>query len=174
MIYQRKSPRWKDYDYTSSWWYFVTVCTKDREHYFGEIIDKEMRLSHIWEICEQEILHIEQSRESIQIHEYIIMPNHIHMIIIISTGRDGSSNRPLENISNNKDDLSNHPYEGPSLWAIIKLFKWNITKYANLHNLPFARQSRYHDHIIRNKNEYDKIRYYIKTNPSHRDNDSLK
>jgi hypothetical protein len=55
----------------------------------------------------------------------------------------------------------------------INAFKWNVTKFANANNIPFARQSRYHDHIIRNENEYDRITYYIQTNPQHREKDSL-
>ena len=51
------------------------------------------------------------------------------------------------------------------------MFKGAITKYANAHNIPFARQSRYHDHIIRNSTEYDRIEYYIQTNPENREKD---
>lgn len=171
MIHQRKSPRWKEYDYTLPWWYFVTICTLDRKHYFGKISDGLMTLSEIGKVCEKEILHIEESRINIQIHEYIIMPNHIHMIIIISDSRDGSSNRPHNNV-NNKDDFLNHPYKWPSLWSIIKLFKGKITKYTLNNHITFARQSRYHDHIIRNEDEYNHIKYYIQTNPLNRSTDS--
>lgn len=45
------------------------------------------------------------------------------------------------------------------------MFKWNITKYAKQNDLPFQRQSRYHDHIIRNEKSYNNIKYYIQTNP---------
>lgn len=71
------------------------------------------------------------------------------------------------------DGLTNRPYEWPLLGAIIKLFKWNITKYAQIHNIPFARQSRYHDHIIRNENEYNNIKRYIQNNPKKRTEDKM-
>jgi hypothetical protein len=60
-----------------------------------------------------------------------------------------------------------------TLWSIIRNIKSRVTKYANQNNITFARQSRYHDHIIRNENEYNRIKYYIQTNPTNRDTDSL-
>lgn len=170
MIHNRKSPRKKGYDYTSPWWYFVTICTKNREHYFGTNIDGQMILSSLGEICKQEILDTEQKRPHIRIDEYIVMPNHIHLLMIIgnkpytTVGTDG-------NPSFIQDTLPRVPTE--SLWSIIRNIKSRVTKYANLNNLIFARQSRFHDHIIRNENEYRRIKYYIQTNPTNRENDSL-
>jgi len=198
----RKSPRMKWYDYRSPWWYFVTICTKDREHYFGKIVkncrdtsimcpESAMELTDIWKYCLDEIKRIEAIRKNVYIHNHIVMPNHIHMIVvlgewdtqwndqnIISNRRDASVMRPPWIINPTGDDqystvgaiktgvgLLNRPYDGPSLGNIIKLFKWNITKYANQNNIPFARQSRYHDHIIRNQKSYEQIAWYIQTNP---------
>jgi putative transposase len=79
----RKSPRWKDYDYCSDGCYFVTIVTKDREYYFGNIVDGKMILNEIGIICEQEIAITNKMRENVDILEYIIMPNHIHCIINI-------------------------------------------------------------------------------------------
>lgn len=177
MIYQnRKSPRWKEYDYTSPGWYFVTICTKDRKHYFGEIIDGDMILNEIGIICEQEILHMEQSRKYIQIHEYIVIPNHVHILLVISeypiiVGVDHQST--LDNEWSILGDLSNRPYNGPSLSSIVKLLKWNITKFAQKNDILFMWQRSFHDHIIRNEQEYDKIKHYIQTNPANRSTDSL-
>jgi REP element-mobilizing transposase RayT len=79
----RTSPRRSDYDDTSSGAYFVTICTVGRQHYFWEVEDGEMRLNDIGKICEQKIKHIEQSRSYVEIHEYIVMPNHIHILLIL-------------------------------------------------------------------------------------------
>jgi hypothetical protein len=65
------------------------------------------------------------------------------------------------------------PYKGPTLSSIIKIFKWNVTKFAESYNKGFARQSRYHDRIIRNSTEYDRIAYYIQTNPENWNKDGL-
>ena len=76
--------RWyQRYDYTSPGGYFVTICTKDRMHYFGEIVDGEMRLNTLGQICKQHIQQID-TRKNVQIHEYVVMPNHVHIIVIIS------------------------------------------------------------------------------------------
>ncbi len=176
----RKSPRAQRYDYTSPWWYFITICTKDRAHYFGEI-DRDdssnhpiMKLNELGKYCDQEIQRL-SDRKSVNVHERIVMPNHIHILLIMSeypiVGVDHQST--LNNRSSISDDLSNRPYDGPSLSSIVKLLKWNITKYAQEHDIIFARQRSFHDHIIRNEDEYNKIRHYIKTNPQNRNTDSL-
>ena len=87
--YQRKSPRRKEYDYTSPGVYFITICTKDREHYFGEIekgeIEKgEIILNQLGKYCAQEIMLLETKRKNVEIHEYIVMPNHVHMIMVMN------------------------------------------------------------------------------------------
>ena len=224
MIHNRKSPRKKGYDYTSPWGYFVTICTKDRNHYFGDIgrgdsinhpnyfgdigrddsinhpnyfgdIGRDdsknhpiMKLSQIGKICDQEIQKLSQ-RKSVDVHERIVMPNHIHILLIVDkytiVGADHQSaincqwsgdlsNRPYdEPINRPYDDPINRPYDGPSLSSIIKLLKWNISKMALQNNIPFWWQRSFHDHIIRNEHEYDRIKYYIQTNPANREKDSL-
>ncbi len=78
---QRKNLRLQNYDYSQPWWYFVTICTKNREHFFGEIIDGEMILNKYWKIVHEEIT--SPIRKNICIDTFIIMPNHIHAIIVI-------------------------------------------------------------------------------------------
>jgi len=187
----RKSPRAQRYDYTSPWWYFVTICTKDRAHYFGEIGRDDssnhpiMIFNELGKYCDQEIQRL-SDRKSVDVHERVVMPNHIHILLIMSeypiVGVDHQSTlnnkiewqkSTLNNRSSISDDLSNRPYDGPSLSSIVKLFKWNITKYTQEHDIIFARQRSFHDHIIRNEEEYNRIKYYIQTNPQNRDTDSL-
>ena len=195
---QRKSPRRSDYDYASSGGYFITICTKNRQHYFGEIIDGKICLNELWKICEQQIKHIEVTRSYVEIREYIIMPNHIHLLLILWTNskarswyrRDdlvGRQNEWYINENGNKGQatsLSLHiihhdDYFWPSLWSIIWIFKSNVTKHIQKSwvTIPywdrFARQSRYHDHIIRNEKEYNQIKYYIQTNPQNRELDTF-
>jgi REP element-mobilizing transposase RayT len=92
----RKNPRASRYDYTSAGVYFVTVCTRDREEYFGRIIDKKMILNEIGNICEEEIHRMVQKRPSVDLHEYVIMPNHVHLLLCVGEWktnnicRDGS------------------------------------------------------------------------------------
>jgi hypothetical protein len=107
-----------------------------------------------------------------------------------SDSRDGSLNRPNTSythidILNDADTLNKincsdaltmrpYGYKWPTLGNIIKLFKWNVTKYTQTHNIPFARQSRYHDHIVRNEQAYNHIKHYIHTNPSKRETDQFR
>lgn len=164
----RKSPRWKDYDYGSEWCYFVTIVTKDREQYFGKIVDGEMVLNEIGIICKQEIIQTQTIRLNVEIHEFVVMPNHIHVIIIIcntTVGTCGNTSATWLWSLLWSDALQCVPTQ--SLWSIVRNIKSRVTKYANIHNISFARQSRYHDHIIRNSTEYDRIKYYIQANPEH-------
>ena len=180
----RKSPRWSEYDYSSEWCYIVTIVTKNREHYFGEICRDvflgrpQMILNELGKYCEQEIVITNKMRENVDILEYIIMPNHIHCIInickrnIVGTCSNTSANNKLNSDALPwSDALPCVPTE--SLWSIVRNIKSRVTKYANAHNITFARQSRYHDRIIRNSTEYDRIAYYIQINPENREKDSL-
>jgi len=185
MLPQRKSPRWKEYDYTSPWWYFITICTKHREHYFGEIRrdmglpcpEYTMHLSEIGKICEQELEIMINKRPSVDMHAYVIMPNHVHLLFVIKECRDTGLPCPIKDHNDDrrdmglpypiiKDDASIRPYEpwiitNQSVWSIIWWRKSAVTKQCNLRWLSFARQSRYHDHIIRNEDSYNRIKYYI-------------
>ena len=83
--HHRKTLRAQRYDYTSPGAYFVTICTKDRVHYFGEIVNGKMVMNELGKICIQEIIETQQRRSHLRIDEYIVMPNHIHMMIIVRT-----------------------------------------------------------------------------------------
>lgn len=110
-FYSRKTPRAQRYDYHSAGMYFVTICTQDRVHYFGHIVDKKMILSHIGKICDHEI-HQLNHRKTVDVHERIVMPNHVHVLLYMNelkendVRRDASSMRPIS-----KDGLSNRPYD---------------------------------------------------------------
>lgn len=81
--YHRKSIRLKDYDYSQPGEYFVTICTYDHECTLGEIINGEMRLNKIGKIVKEEWLRTENIRPGIELDVFVIMPNHIHGIIVI-------------------------------------------------------------------------------------------
>lgn len=177
MSHQRKSPRWKEYDYTSPGWYFITICTKDREHYFGEIQNGEMILNELGQFTTIQRCKISDHYPMVDCHEFICMPNHIHGILIIrDVGTQFLASDTTNQWSMTYKNTSLQQSFIPKSWslgAIIRGYKIWITKYANQNNITFARQWRYHDHIIRNEQEYNRIKYYIKTNPANRDNDSL-
>ncbi len=189
----RQTPRAQRYNYTSGGGYFITICTAGRQHYFGEVIDGYMQLNDIGKIIDQQIKSLPDKRPTIDVHEYIIMPNHIHLLIIMDEWRrDDTSGRPLINWNNDNQGhaeiVSLHSKQAPrpeygSLWYIINQFKWWCTREINKQSaewkikIPywdiFARQPRYYDHIIRNQDSYNKIKYYIETNPQNRADDTF-
>jgi putative transposase len=83
-IHQRRSIRLTEYDYTGAGAYFVTVCSHGRECLFGEVVDEAVRLNEFGEIVREEWLRSAEIRKEIILDEFIIMPNHIHGIIIIN------------------------------------------------------------------------------------------
>jgi putative transposase len=83
-IHHRRSVRLRGYDYSQEGLYFVTICTQNRECLFGEIISGQMRLNPMGEIAQAEWIKTEQMRPNIQLHDSIVMPNHIHGIIQIT------------------------------------------------------------------------------------------
>jgi len=82
-IHHRRSVRLKDYDYSKEGLYFITICTKDRECLFGNIIEDSIILNDVGEIILKEWLNTEKIRKNIVLHDFVIMPNHIHCIIEI-------------------------------------------------------------------------------------------
>lgn len=189
-MHHRKSPRASRIDYTASAAYFVTICTKDREHYFGEVVDGKMMLNNVGIYTTEHRDHISDHYPFVRTDTFVCMPNHIHGILIIGEHERQSIIQPWivgtqffaswndeHNNSNpmrTDKNLSLHAScPSWSLGAIIRGFKIWITKYATSNNIPFHRQPRYHDHLIRNEWEFEKIVWYIQTNPQNREQDSL-
>lgn len=197
LLRDRKTPRAKWHDYKGGE-YFVTICTKDRVHYFGEVCGGEMQLTSIGEMLKQEIENTEKIRGGdISIPLYVIMPNHVHLIVVVSC-RDASHASSASHASDVKKDarsvmdacdasLQGQGQEadrmdriqqgqgfGPqskNLGSVIRGIKSAVTRFANENNIPFGWQSRYHDHIVRNQDEMNRIAEYIETNPIRWDND---
>ena len=98
---QRKNIRLRDYDYSGSGYYFITICSKDRKALFwkvGATLGRQFNkppLSNIGEIINAEINKINSIYKNVEINNYVIMPNHIHMIIILH-GESGTTNGPAK------------------------------------------------------------------------------
>jgi len=161
-IHHRKSIRLQEYDYSQSGYYFVTICTHKRENIFGKIIDSKMILNELGEIIKDELLKSEEIRDEIKIDYYVIMPNHIHAIIIIEKQKSDSSDIVVAN--------GRSPLRMPSksLSSFISGFKSVCTKRVNIIRnslgIPLW-QRNYYEHIIRNEKELFEIRKYIENNP---------
>ena len=149
---KRKPTRLKNYDYSTNGAYFVTICSHNRKNIFCNIVGQglapaEVKLSSFGIIANQEILALEKRYTNVEIDKYIIMPNHIHAIIVINNKTAGAS--PC-----------------PTLSDIVCAFKSFTTRKCRLIDSKLkVWQTSFHDHIIRNENDYLKIWNYIETNP---------
>lgn len=162
--YRVESIRLKNWDYSNNGYYFITICTKEKEHFFGNIIDGKMILNDIGKIINDEWYKSEKMRPNIILDEFIIMPNHIHGIIIINNEMNNAVNHVETHCNaslqphnaDKKNNLSN----------IIRGFKSSSTKLIHILGFNnFAWQPRFYEHIIRNEKSLQKIRNYIITNP---------
>lgn len=181
--FNRRSIRLQSYDYSQEGLYFITICCQDRIHRFGEVINGEMVLNQYGKIAEKEWLNTEKIRPNVQLCEYVIMPNHMHGIIIICTGelnsptlntstRTGESHSPT---IQQKGEF-NSPLRGTSntVGAIVRGYKSAVTKWMRQNSDVHALwQRNYYEHIIRDEKSYQNISLYIQNNPFNWQNDKF-
>lgn len=169
---------WHDYDGGA---YFITICTKNSEHFLGEIEKGEMVLSEIGEYTRQCIEQIPQHNPYAEIPLYVIMPNHLHLIVyIVETVHAPSPKQP----SNDNPETVRAPSLRPNRWkndivneemqfiskqknrlaVAIGSLKSAVTHFANQTPDYFAWQTRFHDRIIRDQPEMNRIAAYIQNN----------
>ncbi len=120
----RRSIRLKNYDYSQKGSYFITIVTQNRKHLFGKIEDGKMILSSVGRIVEEEWLNTIQLRPNVSLGEFIIMPDHMHMIVTITT--------QVEKKDNDEWIHSNPKSPSHTIGAIIRGFKGASTKKINL------------------------------------------
>lgn len=179
----RQSIRLEKYDYTKQGSYFVTICTQNREHLFGEITSNNIKLNDAGKMVLSVWNEIPEFYNKIQIDEFIIMPNHIHGIIQI-TDTVGAGPCACPNICGQPQGGGQPQGVAPtvlSLPDVVHRFKTMTTKkYTDgvKQNdwIPFPRklwQRNYWEHIVRNENELNQIRDYIRHNPQKWEMDKL-
>ena len=177
--YRTASARLQTWNYAWDAAYFVTICTKNREHFFGEIENAIMNLSAIGIIANDLWHEIKNHARNIQLGEFIVMPNHIHGIVILD-GNDGGDDVGTLGIVETGHALSLRPnpqstpqtpgqqrFQNPgknSLSSIIGSYKSAVTKHAHRLKFNFDWQSSFHDHIIRDDKSFQNISPYIKNN----------
>ena len=199
-IHHRKSIRIKGYDYASEGAYYVTICSHKRECIFGEVVEEEMRLNDTGEIVREEWLRTPVIRREVELDAFIVMPNHLHGIIIIKDHSVGTHRYASKEHQHGPKE-HRHTAKGPqtdtvvvrthggaeengpfvrthggaslqrksgTLGSIIAGFKSAATtKINDLRKTPRAPvwQGKFHDHIIRDQADLDRIREYISLNP---------
>jgi REP element-mobilizing transposase RayT len=161
----RKDLRMKDYDYSQAGYYFVTLCTEDKGHVLCDIIDGFTKLNNSGEMIKKWIIKLNDKYENVQLDEFVIMPNHIHFIVVI-VGAD-----PCVSPLGISDNAGTHM--GVPLHTIIQWFKTMSTNeyikgVKDGQYKPFYKrlwQRNYYEHVIRKDSELHEIREYIVNNP---------
>ncbi|MFC6096659.1 transposase [Flavobacterium qiangtangense] len=148
--YRIPSARLQSWDYSNNGAYFITICTKSRKHYFGKILKGEMQLSDIGKLAVQFWLEIPNHFQSVELGNFVVMPNHVHGILIINS-----------NLRSQKEQFS-----ASTISTMVGSYKSIVTKMSRQKNTDFGWQSRFHDHIIRNSESYERIQNYIENNPA--------
>lgn len=204
-----RAPWW---DYSRDGAYFVTICTKGRLHFFGEVVNGEMCLSEIGQIATEMWKGIPDHFPFVHLDEFVVMPSHMHGIIIIdrrdtvetlhATATTQVPHPPVETLhatslpqiptptveplhatappqvspptvdtlhatslpQKNEAMAAISPRSG-SLATIIRSYKSAVSREARPIHADFAWQTRYHEHIIRKAEVFERIRYYIINNP---------
>ena len=136
-FYSRKSARIPNYDYSSRNYYFVTICSNKRRCIFGD----PDHLNFLGKTVEENIVRLSSHYEAVRIDKYVVMPNHVHMIVVLESQRD-------------------------NLNQIIAQYKSGVTRVLRKSGYEMdVWQRSYHDHVIRNQQAYEKIWLYIDSNP---------
>lgn len=193
--YRIESARLKGFDYSSPGSYFVTIDTEGMIWWFGDVANGQMKLSQIGEIVAEEWLKTPTIRPTVTLDEWRVMPNHMHGIIMIHESKSAASSGQIPFVDWEKSfvvpivettdpvvSTGMTPAGKPkpklkpnSLGSILGQFKSKCT--SRIHDEGFADfqwQERFHDRIIRDEGELDRIRQYIIDNPLNWETDSRK
>lgn len=163
-IKHRKLNRLNGYDYSRNGFYFVTICTKDREDFFGRIENDKMILNEYGKIAEKYWLEIPKHFSNCKLYEFVIMPNHVHGIVIIENDIIVWNN----DIVLNNDRCSIQGNRNMELLPkIISQYKSSVTREIRkqFDNFHFGWQKSFYDNIIRDAKSLNNIRQYIINNP---------
>jgi REP element-mobilizing transposase RayT len=161
----RRSIRFKDFDYSQTGAYFITICTDNMECLLGNIKSGKVELTNIGEKAQQFWSEIPLHFKNIKLDEYIIMPNHIHGILMIFKNESVGAQYIEPHIDNK---LNLHEFQktvSNSIGSVVRSFKASVTRWSNENKITFKWQRNFYERVIRNENELDKIREYIYYNP---------
>ena len=201
--HNRRSIRFKGYDYTQAGLYFITICCQNRACLFGEIENGKMMLNDAGAIANDCWLNIPNHFPNAILHEYVIMPNHVHGIIELVGANNHSpktnNHSPVSKLHSPKNKKNNNsvigdnraknvsvigdnraknvsPLRSPSktVGSVVRGFKIGVTKWMRQNTDTFyIWQRNYWEHIIRDDISYENISQYIINNPTKWNNDKL-
>lgn len=166
--HKRRSIRLKGYDYSQAGLYFITICVKDRECLFGKIEHDEMMLNKLGNIANNFWMEIPKHYPQVELHEHVVMPNHLHGIIEIMDAQTETNVGTRHGVSlhQHHNRKFSQPISG-SISTIINQYKSSVKRWCNKNGHEYFQwQPRFHDHIIRSMDEYHNIANYIINNPA--------
>lgn len=154
-MFTRKVLRLNNFDYSGDGFYFVTICSAHKAELFGKVVNEIVVLNNLGRIVEDSWLKVGSLHENIRLDEYVIMPNHVHGIIIIE---DNVADANFASTTQRTEML---------LSKVIQQFKRAVTIQINKERSGKGAiwQRSYFDRVIRNEKELYQIRNYIRQNP---------
>lgn len=177
--YRIPSARLQSWDYGSDGYYFITICTAHMEHYFGEVRDGEMIHNELGKIADKYWEEIPVRFPFVELGNYVVMPNHVHGILIINkpmannveTRLIASLPQPLPNdlpdVQKKRGGITaeKNPMFHDNISRVIRWYKGCCSFECRKIHADFGWQSRFYDHIIRDAQSFENIQHYIETNP---------
>jgi putative transposase len=155
----RKSTRLKNYDYSTPGYYFVTICTQNRQCWLGEVQNSQMKLNSNGRIVEEAWRNLPSHFPTVQLDQYILMPNHLHGILVVGA----TFMAPKTKAKTPTQGVINHV---PTFGEIIRRFKAVSSRAIHKKDGPaFSWQRNYYEHVIRRDEFLDEVRKYILANP---------
>ena len=163
--HHRRSIRIKAYDYTRPGGYFITIVTYQRNCIFGNIVNEEMQLNALGTIVDECWYAIPDHFPNIELGAYVVMPNHVHGIIVINENGMATNSSPF--VGARHASPLPRGVKPHSIGALVGSFKSAVTKRIGRElNATGVWQRNYYEHVIRNHEDWDRIHRYIESNPS--------
>jgi len=162
--YRIETARHANQDYASPGWYFVTICTARRKCFFGKIREGVLLHGKMGDQVARQWQGIAGLRNSVKLDEFVVMPNHLHGIVVIE-GEHRLSPPRLNDVESFRAPLDRR-LKPTSLGSIVGSFKAGFTAWCRKNGyVEFGWQPRYYDKIIRSNTALEGIREYIRQNP---------
>jgi REP element-mobilizing transposase RayT len=172
----RKSIRLKGYDYSSPGYYFITICVKNGRKMFGNVVDGQLELTECGTIAERNLINIPHHVKDVIVDKYVVMPNHVHIIVVVGTRYIASDTRYIASDKRTPYMASlqdNGDVGTPYMVSVQAKSKQTLSKAMQQYKASVSRdtaisglwQPRFYDEIIRNEEAYRNIWRYIDENP---------
>ncbi|UKT64510.1 transposase [Pedobacter mucosus] len=166
--YRIPSARLQNWNYANEGAYFITICTKDRLHRFGKIEDGKMILSKIGVIANLMWYEIKNHNKNLELGEFIVMPNHVHGILILNDAPVVQTGHALSLAPPPGQSIGQQRFQNQgknTISSAIGSYKSAVTKHCNRLGFEFGWQPLFYDHVIRDEKSFSNISNYIENNP---------